>query len=311
MTFRTDGTRPAATTDAVVGTGVRPSRSEHAAAATVTGPVAWRAVAGAVGSTRGRVGVNEAAGASLPARLRIVARRGTRLEEALVGNFIGLDLHPGQITRRLRGGVRPQRAAQGCRRPGATDSTCRLKARRWIGLDHALASQPVYTDRAEFDLPTTPTQRRPGALDGGAHRPAHFEELIRAYLERITYGADGWAEQLRRPVSLSSTSGPLAITPARSVPTSSHSSPARPRSSCGTSLTSPVRSTVPALDFLRWQRSLPSAATASRCVSAAWRSESKVPSQRGRASSSGPRSTADCWSRRAAARTRSSRFARR
>lgn len=68
-----------------------------------------------------------------------------------------------------------------------------------IGLDHALASKRVYTDGAEliFDYAKSSDDR--ALLTVVRTGQQHFEEVIRAYLQRITYGADGWAEQLRLP----------------------------------------------------------------------------------------------------------------
>lgn len=68
-----------------------------------------------------------------------------------------------------------------------------------IGLDHALASKRVYTDGAEliFDYAKTSDDR--ALLTVVRTGQQHLEDVIRSYLKRITYGEDGWAEQLRLP----------------------------------------------------------------------------------------------------------------
>lgn len=68
-----------------------------------------------------------------------------------------------------------------------------------FGLDHALASRRVYTDGAEviFDYAKHAGDRQ--LLTVVRTGQQHFEEVIRGYLKPITYGDDGWAEQLRLP----------------------------------------------------------------------------------------------------------------
>ena len=68
-----------------------------------------------------------------------------------------------------------------------------------FGLEHALASRRVYTDGAEviFDYAKQTEDR--ALLTVVRTGQQHFEEIIRGYLKRITYGDDGWAEQLRLP----------------------------------------------------------------------------------------------------------------
>jgi len=68
-----------------------------------------------------------------------------------------------------------------------------------IGLDHALASQRVYTDGAEliFDYATqSDDEALPTVVRTGQQ---HFAQVIRDYLKRITYGDDGWAQRLHLP----------------------------------------------------------------------------------------------------------------
>lgn len=68
-----------------------------------------------------------------------------------------------------------------------------------IGLEHALASQRVYTDGAEliFDYATQSDDE--ALLTVVRTGQQHFAQIIRDYLKRITYGDDGWAERLRLP----------------------------------------------------------------------------------------------------------------
>ena len=68
-----------------------------------------------------------------------------------------------------------------------------------IGLEHALASKRVYTDGAElvFDYAEESDDEAMLAVVRTGQR--QFEQIIRGYLERITYGSDGWAAQLRLP----------------------------------------------------------------------------------------------------------------
>jgi len=70
--------------------------------------------------------------------------------------------------------------------------------RREIGLDHALASRKLYTDGAEviYDYAQS---HRDDMLTVVRTGQQHFGEIIREYLEPITYGDDGWAARLRLP----------------------------------------------------------------------------------------------------------------
>jgi uncharacterized protein (DUF433 family) len=69
-----------------------------------------------------------------------------------------------------------------------------------IGLDHALASQRLYTDGAEV-LYDHATPEDHGLLEFEVVRTGQrqFSELVKAYLKRITYGDDGWAARLTLP----------------------------------------------------------------------------------------------------------------
>jgi uncharacterized protein (DUF433 family) len=73
-----------------------------------------------------------------------------------------------------------------------------------IGLDHALASQRVYTDGAEviFDYAKGTDDE---ALLTVVRTGQHFAEVIKGYLRPITYGDDGLAERVHLPAYSSAT----------------------------------------------------------------------------------------------------------
>lgn len=68
-----------------------------------------------------------------------------------------------------------------------------------IGLEHALASQRVYTDGAELIFDYAAQSDDEALLTVVRTGQQHFADVIRDYLKRITYGDDGWAERLRLP----------------------------------------------------------------------------------------------------------------
>jgi uncharacterized protein (DUF433 family) len=68
-----------------------------------------------------------------------------------------------------------------------------------IGLDHALASQRVYTDGAELIFDYAEQSDDEALLTVVRTGQQHLEAVIRDHLERITYGDDGWAERVRLP----------------------------------------------------------------------------------------------------------------
>ena len=70
-----------------------------------------------------------------------------------------------------------------------------------FGIDHALASKRVYTDGAELIFDYAKTSDDPALLTVVRTGQQHFEQVIRDCLKRITYGSDGWAEQLRLPAA--------------------------------------------------------------------------------------------------------------
>lgn len=70
-----------------------------------------------------------------------------------------------------------------------------------IGLEHALASQRLYTDGAEVLYDYASERDEDDLLElvvvrTGQHQ---FSELVRDYLEQISYGGDGLAERIRLP----------------------------------------------------------------------------------------------------------------
>jgi uncharacterized protein (DUF433 family) len=70
-----------------------------------------------------------------------------------------------------------------------------------IGIEHALASERLYTDGAEVLYDYVADRDEEGLLElvvvrTGQHQ---FSEIVRDYLKRITYGADGWAARVRLP----------------------------------------------------------------------------------------------------------------
>lgn len=69
-----------------------------------------------------------------------------------------------------------------------------------IGLDHALASERLYTDGAEV-LYDYASEEDGDLRDLTVVRTGQkqFTGVVRDYLRRITYGADGWVAQLELP----------------------------------------------------------------------------------------------------------------
>jgi uncharacterized protein (DUF433 family) len=70
-----------------------------------------------------------------------------------------------------------------------------------IGIEHALASKRLYTDGAEvlYDYATSEHDQELRGLTVVRTGQRQFAEIVRDYLKRITYGADGWASRLRLP----------------------------------------------------------------------------------------------------------------
>lgn len=68
-----------------------------------------------------------------------------------------------------------------------------------IGLDHALASRRVYTDGAEAIYDYARDSDDEALLTFVRTGQQHLAEVIRAYLQPITYGDDGWVERMRLP----------------------------------------------------------------------------------------------------------------
>jgi len=70
-----------------------------------------------------------------------------------------------------------------------------------MGIEHALASQRLYTDGAEVLYDYAHSHEDEGLLELTVVRTGQkqFSELVREYLKRIDYADDGWATQLRLP----------------------------------------------------------------------------------------------------------------
>jgi uncharacterized protein (DUF433 family) len=68
-----------------------------------------------------------------------------------------------------------------------------------FGLDHALASQRVYTDGAELIFDYASSSDDDALLTVVRTGQEHLAEVIRGYLKRIAYGGDGWAAQIQLP----------------------------------------------------------------------------------------------------------------
>lgn len=68
-----------------------------------------------------------------------------------------------------------------------------------FGIEHALASQRVYTDGAELIFDYAQESDDDALLTVVRTGQEHLTEVIRGYLQRITYGGDGWAAALRLP----------------------------------------------------------------------------------------------------------------
>ncbi len=71
-----------------------------------------------------------------------------------------------------------------------------------IGVDHALASQKLFTDGAEvlFDYATKERENELLELTVVRTGQRQFTSVVKDYLKRIKYGSDGWAEQVRLPI---------------------------------------------------------------------------------------------------------------
>ncbi len=71
-----------------------------------------------------------------------------------------------------------------------------------IGIEHALASERLYTDGAEvlYDYASAEGDEDLGGLTVVRTNQRQFQEVVRDYLKRITYGEDGWASRVRLPI---------------------------------------------------------------------------------------------------------------
>jgi uncharacterized protein (DUF433 family) len=72
---------------------------------------------------------------------------------------------------------------------------------REIGIEHALASEHLYTDGAEVLFDYASERSDDDLLELVVVRTGQrqFSEFVRDYLRRISYGSDGWASQVRLP----------------------------------------------------------------------------------------------------------------
>jgi hypothetical protein len=70
-----------------------------------------------------------------------------------------------------------------------------------LGLEHALAAKRLYTDGAEVLLDYASHANDDSALELVVvrHGQRVFRELIDAYLRRVTFALDGWAQRIRLP----------------------------------------------------------------------------------------------------------------
>ncbi len=66
-------------------------------------------------------------------------------------------------------------------------------------LNHALASERVYTDGAELIFDYAKSTDDETLLTVVRTGQQHFAEVIRGYLKRISYGDDGWAQRVQLP----------------------------------------------------------------------------------------------------------------
>ncbi|HEY3827753.1 MAG TPA: DUF433 domain-containing protein [Solirubrobacteraceae bacterium] len=80
---------------------------------------------------------------------------------------------------------------------------------REVGLEHALASERLYTDGAVilYDYAQAERDEQLDGLTEVVSRQRVFSPVIREYLQRITYGDDGWAVRLVSPA----TARPLVV----------------------------------------------------------------------------------------------------
>lgn len=70
-----------------------------------------------------------------------------------------------------------------------------------IGVEHALASERLYTDGAEvlFDYASRNDESGVKDLVVVRTKQSQFSEVVEGYLKRIHYGGDGWADSVQLP----------------------------------------------------------------------------------------------------------------
>lgn len=71
-----------------------------------------------------------------------------------------------------------------------------------IGVEHALASEKLYTDGAEVLFDYASSQEDKDLLELVVVRTGQrqFTAVVKDYLKRIHYGNDGWADRVRLPI---------------------------------------------------------------------------------------------------------------
>lgn len=68
-----------------------------------------------------------------------------------------------------------------------------------LGLEYALASERLYTDGAQIVFDHRKEEEETALLVEIVSKNVVFTEVVRDYLRRITYGSDGWADELILP----------------------------------------------------------------------------------------------------------------
>jgi uncharacterized protein (DUF433 family) len=71
-----------------------------------------------------------------------------------------------------------------------------------IGIDHALASRKLYTDGESILYDYASKEGDDEVLTVVLSGQRVFHEIIRGYLDRITYARDGWAERMVLPITV-------------------------------------------------------------------------------------------------------------
>jgi uncharacterized protein (DUF433 family) len=72
---------------------------------------------------------------------------------------------------------------------------------REIGIEHALASEQLFTDGASILYDYAENDREPELLTHVVTQQRVFADVVRDYLRRITYGPDGWPTRIVSPIT--------------------------------------------------------------------------------------------------------------